>query len=104
MYSNNYHDDKATFEDKYIKNSVSMEKIKLRISESGHPAAVKALKKKLVKVKKLVSDWESSAMHMTRAVIFEPQKYGEGGYSNEYVAQAPLKIQTMIRQHRDQVF
>ena len=41
-------------------------------------------------------------MHLTRVVIFESQKYDKGGYSNEYVSQAPPKIQTMIGHHRDQ--
>ena len=56
MYSNNYDAENATFEGKYAKVSVPMENIKFCISESGHPAAIKALKKKLVKVENLISD------------------------------------------------
>ena len=55
IHSNNYDAEKSTFEYKYVNVSVPMEKIKFRIYDADSPAAAKAPKKKLVKVKNLVS-------------------------------------------------
>ena len=41
-------------------------------------------------------------MHTSRAIISEPQKYVECGYSNAYVSQSPLNTQDLIGHCIDQ--
>ena len=54
---------------------------------------------KLVMVKKLMSDWETSGVHVTRAVIFKLTEYCKIGYSNDYLAHTPLNMQDLIGHH-----
>uniref|UniRef100_A0A7S2EWC0 Uncharacterized protein n=1 Tax=Trieres chinensis TaxID=1514140 RepID=A0A7S2EWC0_TRICV len=66
LYGDGYDADLATFEDKYAELSEPMEKIKSRVSEAqDRPAAVRALNKKLDKIVKLMTDWETSMPQVT---------------------------------------
>ena len=62
----------ATFEESYTKIPVPTEKTNFCISESDCLAAAKVPKKKLAKVKNIISDWETSMMNIIREFISKP--------------------------------
>uniref|UniRef100_A0A6U6FIS4 Uncharacterized protein n=2 Tax=Odontella aurita TaxID=265563 RepID=A0A6U6FIS4_9STRA len=66
MYDEGYDADLPTYEDKYAELSAPMESIKFRVKElEDRPAAIKALKKKLGKIEKLLEEWKESLPQVT---------------------------------------
>ena len=50
---------------------VSTEKTNLHISESDQAAIVEVLKNKLIEDKKIMSNWDTSMIHMERGIAFK---------------------------------